>query len=135
MIIRKGKKSDSKNCLKLQKLDKRSYWRSIDFERSVTNKDVVFLVAEEDTKIVGYILGFIVPTKRTEALLHETRVDKRKRRKGIGTKLVSAFCKDVFKKKVKDIYAEIEQKHLKFYRGSCKFKVSGKWVEVVKKKK
>jgi len=135
MIIRNGKRSDSKKCLNLQRLDKRLYWKSIDFERSAIDKDVVFLVAEEDNKIIGYVLGFIVPTKRTEALVHETRVDKRKRGKGIGTELVNAFCKETFKKKVKDIYAEIEQKHLKFYRDACKFKISGKWIEVTKSKK
>jgi len=135
MIIRKGKKKDSKECIKLSKLDKESYWKSIDFEKSATDKDVVFLVAENDKKIIGYILGFIVPTKRTEALIHETRVDKRERGKQIGTKLVDAFCKEIFKRKVKDIYAEIEPDHLKFYRDACKFKVSGKWIEVAKRKK
>ena len=134
MIIRKGKAKDAKDCVRLSRLDKESYWETIDFEKSAKDKDVVFLVAEEEKKIIGYILGFIVPTKRTEALIHETRVEKGKRAKGIGTKLVNAFCDEIFKKGVKIIYAEIEPELLKFYRDACKFKESGKWIEVAKKK-
>lgn len=134
MIIRKGKRGDSKECFNLQKLDKESYWQIKDFEKSAMDEDVIFLIAEQDKKILGYILGFIVPTKRTEALIHETRVDKRERGKRIGTKLVNALCKELFKRGVRDIYAEIESDLLKFYGGSCKFKKSNKWIEVVKHK-
>ncbi|MBU3941111.1 MAG: GNAT family N-acetyltransferase, partial [Nanoarchaeota archaeon] len=98
MIIRKAKIKDIKQCLNIQKLDNGKYWKAIDFKKSVQNKGVVFLVAEENKEILGYITGFIVPTKRTDALLHETRVDKRQRKKGIGKKLVNAFCKEIFKK-------------------------------------
>jgi len=135
MIIRKGRKSDAIKCLNLQKLDKESYWKQEDFEKAALDEDVVFLVAEEDKKIIGYVLGFIVPTKRTEALIHETRVDRRKRRKRVGTKLVNAFCKEIFKKGVKVIYAEIEKDLLKFYMGACKFKESDRWIEVAKYKR
>jgi len=134
MKIRKGKMSDSKGCFSLCKQDKDTYWKVNDFQKSVRDKDVVFLVAEENGEIIGYVLGFVVPTKRIEAMVHETRVDKNQRGKKIGTKLVDAFCKELFQLGVKTIYAEIEPELLKFYRDSCKFKESGKWLEVVKTK-
>ncbi len=133
MIIRQAKKSDVKNCLLIRKQDK-TYWTQQDFEKSVVDKDVVFLTAE-NKKILGYIIGFINPTKRTEALICETRVDKKERGKRIGTKLVDAFCREAFKKGAKAIYAQIEQKHLAFYRDSCKFKITHRWTEVTRFKK
>lgn len=130
MKIRRAKSNDAKNCLKLQKLDKERYWRTEDFKRAAKHRDVVFVVAEENKKIVGYSLGFIVPTRRTDAMVHETRVDKRQRYKKIGTKLVNELCRQLFKKGAKEIFAEIEPKLLNFYVKSCKFKKSGKWLEV-----
>lgn len=134
MIIRKGKAEDAKNCVRISELDKESHWEITDFEESTKDEDVIFLVAEEDKKVIGYILGFIVPTKKTEALIHETRVHKDYRGKSIGTGLVDAFCKEIFNRGVKTVSAEIEPKHLTFYRDTCKFKESAKWIEVSKSK-
>lgn len=83
---------------------------------------------------MGYSLGFIVPTKRTEALMHETRVDLKCRGKKVGTKLVDAVCKTLFSQGVEVIYAMIEPKLKPFYINSCKFKETGKWIEVEKRK-
>jgi len=132
-MIRKAKKSDINAVLYLQKLDKGTYWKQTDLEKAIKDKDVVFLVAE-DKKVIGYIIGEIPPTKRTEAAICETRVHKKERGKRIGTKLVNELCKQCFKKGVKTIYAQIEPKHLKFYRDACKFKITHKWVEVAKYK-
>ena len=129
MKIRSAQKKDISACLSLHK---EKYWKSKDFEEAIKKRDVVFLVAEE-RKIVGYVLGFVVPTKRNEAMLHETRVHTKERNKGIGTKLVNECCKRLFKKGVNEIYAEIDKEHLPFYRDACKFSVSGKWVEVKRK--
>lgn len=133
MIIRKGKPEDAEACLGIFRLDKETYWEATDFEKSARDNDVVFLVAEENRRIVGYILGFVVPTKRTEALIHETRVERRTRRQGIGTELVNAFCEEIFRRGVEVIYAEIEPELLSFYVDACKFEESGKWIEVAKK--
>jgi len=134
MIIRKGKPEDAERCLSIFRADKESYWEAKDFERSAKDNNVVFLVAEENKKVIGYILGFIVPTKRTEALIHETRVERTKRKQGFGTELVNSFCKEIFKRGVELIYAEIEPELLEFYVDACKFEESGKWIEVAKKK-
>jgi len=134
MIVRKGKLQDAENCFSIFKTDKEAYWEIADFEKSAGDNDVIFLVAEESKRIVGYVLGFIVPTKRTEALIHETRVESRKRKQGIGTKLVNAFCEEAFKRGVEVIYAEIEPELLNFYVDACKFEESHRWIEVARKK-
>jgi len=135
MKIRRARKEDLEECLEMQKLDGGKYWNKDDFVKSIKDKLVIFLTAEEDKKILGYIIGFHSPTKRSDVMIHETRVNKKQRRKGIGTKLVNEFCKYAFKKGGKDIYAEIEPKLLKFYKNSCKFKITHKWIEVKKTKK
>jgi ribosomal protein S18 acetylase RimI-like enzyme len=132
MIIRKAIKKDLKGCLNLEKLDKGKYWKSIDFELAINNKLAIFLIAEEDKKIIGYIIGFFVPTKKTEVMIHETRVNKNLRHKKTGTKLVREFCKFAFANGSKEIYAEIDEKLKKFYINSCKFKKSRSWIEVKK---
>jgi ribosomal protein S18 acetylase RimI-like enzyme len=135
MKIRKARKTDAKACMRLFKLDKEKYWRIQDFENAAAHKDSIFLVAEEDKKVIGYVLGYIVPTRRIEAMLHETRTSRKERGKKIGTKLVDAFCKEAFKRGVKGVEALIAPKHIKFYVNACKFKKTGKWMEVTKTKK
>ncbi len=101
---------------------------------STKDKAVVYWVAEDKKKVIGYILGFVVPTKRTDALIHEVRVLKSYRGKNLGKKLVDACCKELFEKGVKNIYADIEPDLEKFYCKICKFKKYNNWVGVVKKK-
>ena len=134
MIIRNATKKDIADCLKITKFEKDKYWNKKDFSRSINHRDVIFLVAEEKDKVIGYILGFIAPTKKDDGMISETRVNVKYRKKGLGTKLVNAICNEMFKKGVKEVYAEIDPPLLKFYRDSCKFKETHKWIEVSKKK-
>jgi ribosomal protein S18 acetylase RimI-like enzyme len=134
MLIRKATEKDSEACMRLFELDNEKYWETSDFRSSAEHADVIFLVAEEDGRIVGYILGFILPTRRKEAMLVETRVHKEERGRRIGTDLVDAFCREAFAKGAKGVEAEIEPELLKFYRDSCGFKEVHKWIEVERKK-
>ncbi|MFP4424389.1 MAG: hypothetical protein ACLFP2_04115 [Candidatus Woesearchaeota archaeon] len=52
---------DVDQCIRLAKQENKEYWSRPDFEKSVEN--AIFLVAEIDNIVVGYIIGFIVPTK------------------------------------------------------------------------
>jgi len=134
MFIRKAIREDSEECMRLFELDNEKYWEISDFRRSAEHADVIFLVAEEDRRIVGYILGFVLPTRRKEAMLIETRVHRKERGRGIGTKLVDAFCREAFARGAKEVEAEIEPQHLEFYRDACGFKEVHKWIEVGRKK-
>jgi ribosomal protein S18 acetylase RimI-like enzyme len=134
MLIRRGTKEDSEECMRLYELDNEKYWEISDFRSSAEHADVIFLIAEEDSRIVGYILGFVMPTKREEAMIHETRVHKKERGRGIGAMLVDAFCREASARGVKEVEAEVGSQHLKFYRDACGFKEVHKWIEVSKKK-
>lgn len=132
MRVRDGRPNDAEECLKLQTLDNEKLWEALDFRNSAHHDDVIFLVAEEDSELLGYILGYITPTKRSEALIHETRVHRRMRRKGIGTKLVNAFCEKSFEKGAKVILAETAPEGITFYCGACGFKEIDSWIEVAR---
>jgi len=134
MQIRKGTKEDSEKCMRLFELDNEKYWEISDFRSSAEHADVIFLVAEEDSRIVGYILGFVTPTRRKEAMLIETTVHRKERGRGIGTKLVDAFCGEAFARGAKTVGALVEPQHLEFYRDACGFKEVHKWIEVSRKK-
>lgn len=136
MIIRKARTADIEDCLRIsrQRDEKDKYWLKEDFLKNIKDKYAVFLVAEEKGRVVGYCIGYIVPTKRTEAMVHETRVDLDYRGRHIGTKLVNAVCKALFNKNAKEVYALIEPKVKSFYINSCKFKQKGKWLEASKEK-
>lgn len=131
MRIRKGTKQDAESCMRIVKLDKATHLKAEDFKMCATDKNAVFFVAEE-TKVVGYILGFVVPTRHSEALIHETRVDKAFRGRGIGTALVEHFSSCMLSKGVKTVTAMIEPSLESFYIKSCGFKKVGNWVEAVK---
>jgi ribosomal protein S18 acetylase RimI-like enzyme len=134
MMLRKAQLKDVDACCRLARQEGEKYWTKENFCNGVKDKDVVFYVAEQDGKIIGYSSGFIVPTKRSEALLHETRVHTAHRGKDIGTNLVKKVTDALFRRRVKVIYAMIEPKVKKFYMGACKFKHTGSWLEASKRR-
>jgi N-acetylglutamate synthase-like GNAT family acetyltransferase len=134
MRIRKAQRKDVDECFRLARQEKEHYWEKKDFYNSLKNKDVEFYVAEENGKIIGFSEAFITPTRRKEALMHETRVDVKYRGKDIGTRLVKAVTNALFKKNVKIISALIKPELKPFYVNSCKFKEIDKWIEASKKK-
>ena len=134
MVIRNAKSKDIEECLKFQKADNENYWEKKDFKLALEDENVVFLVAENCGKVVGYVIGFHCPTKKSDVMLHETRILKSERGKGIGTLLVKKFCDEAFKRGARDIYALIEKDLESFYINSCKFNKSHVWIEVKKTK-
>ncbi len=130
MHIRPARPDDAKVCYELFLADAEEYWSPDDFRRSTEDSHVIFLVAEEADDIVGYILGFFVPTRKSEVGLHETRVHRDSRGKGIGTTLVAEFCRQAFTRGAKIVSASIEPELMKFYGDACGFQKSGEWIEV-----
>ena len=133
MNIRRASKEDVNTCIDIDRRDDEQYWEPVDLENSVEDEHAIFLVAEEE-EVIGYVIGFIVPTKRTEAMIHVTRVDIPERKKGAGKKLVDAFCEEAFRRGAEVAIAELVPELLEFYRDGCGFVERGKWVEVGRSK-
>jgi [ribosomal protein S18]-alanine N-acetyltransferase len=135
MRIRKATIKDIDECLGLQKSHGENFWKVNNLVKAVEDEDAIFLVAEEEGKIVGSILGCVNLVKRDEAHLQETRTHKKEERRGIGKTLVESFCKAAKRKGIKEIFAEIEIEHVPFYIKACKFNDRGKHVLISKKLK
>ncbi len=133
MIYRNASIDDVDSCLVLSSQQNEKYWTKKDFVNCINNSNCIFIVAEEERNLLGYVIGYIVPTKCNEAMVHESRVDINKRGKKIGTKLVQEFCNEAFSKGANVVYALIESKLKPFYVDSCDFKETGKWIETSKK--
>lgn len=132
MLMRNAKVRDLEPCITLAQQEGETYWTFSDFDRSISNKNAIFLVAAEGDEIRGYITGFIVPTKANEAMIHETRTDLASRGKKIGTRLVEAFCDEAFRRGATVIYALIKDELKPFYLDACHFKETGHWIEASK---
>ncbi|MGM5484067.1 MAG: hypothetical protein ACQER9_04095 [Nanobdellota archaeon] len=68
---RNAKEKDAEKCLKLSQQEGDKNWTLDDFKKSVQNENSIFFVYEIKNEILGYILGFVVPTKTDEANIHE----------------------------------------------------------------
>ena len=90
------------------------------FLASLTNEDVVVLVAEEKQNIVGYLVGelrdvpWLVETK--VANIANFGVDKKSRRLGVGKKLMDAFYKICQENNVDEIKLGVYNKNISAYR-------------------
>jgi N-acetylglutamate synthase-like GNAT family acetyltransferase len=126
MVIRKAKFKDIPFCLKAEASQGDSTFSERDFRNSIADPNAIFLVAEQNQQVIGFISGFIVPTKRTEAMIHSTMVHEQHTQKGIGSSLVRSFAKLAFERGVEQIYAEVEEGLDKFYE-KCGFKKVMLW--------
>jgi N-acetylglutamate synthase-like GNAT family acetyltransferase len=133
MKIEKAETKDVEGCLKIQESWKDNFFTVKDFKNSAKDKDAFFLVAVDNGEVVGFITGFRNLVKRNEAVLQNTMVEKKLKRKGIGKKLVIAFCDYVKKKGVSEIFTELEKEHVPFYVKACKFKDRGRHILAMKK--
>ena len=123
MVIRKAKKSDINDIIKLADqlrkteacLDKNlkndSYLSDVYKERQlkyIASRKKIYLVLENDGKLVGYINGYIVENtdiyyKEPVAYLDCLCIDKSVRKQGLGKKLIDEFTSIVKQKGVKYI--------------------------------
>ena len=104
MKIRKATEKDLKHCEELSRitelqLDTRKYPDKKYFREFL---GALFLVAEENRKIVGYVLG--EKEKAGLSSLNLMTVDKKQRGKGIGKVLLEKFCENSRKLGLKEVY-------------------------------
>jgi len=133
ITMRKAELKDIPFCLEVEASQEDSTFSEHDFRNSITDQDAIFLVAEEEQRVVGFILGFIVPTRRREATIHSTMVHKQHSQKGIGSSLVQNFAKFAFEQGVELIFAEVEEGPDKFYE-KCGFKKASVWYSMLLRK-
>lgn len=105
ITIRLAKLDDCKACCELSQIKELacadgSYISKNYFEKMV-DKDKMFFVAEENDKIVGFVLG--EPMKDNLAFMSLLTVDKSKRGKGVGKKLLTKFEEQCSNKKLNPI--------------------------------
>lgn len=127
VTIRKATREDVPSCLEVQRSRNDSTFSDHNFSESLANGNAIFLVAEMERQVVGFILGFVVPTRNEEAMIHSTMVRVSSAKLGIGTKLVQSFAEHAFgDRRVKVIYAEVESGPDEFYR-KCGFEKVFVW--------
>lgn len=101
MIIRKAKLKDINECVSLSKIKEFEYPLGFPDKESLTNSlDKIFLVVEEDNKVIGFILGY--PLTQKLVYLDLMTVHKNYRGKGIGQKLIKTFKEELKKRGVKE---------------------------------
>ena len=124
-----AKLKDISGCLSLLNETNEKHFNRKKFGLAIKNKNSIFLVTKEKGKVVGYVIGFVTPSDYTQAILQETRVSVKHRKKGIGTKLVVEFLKEAKKRKVTTIGAVVDEKDrigIAFYN-CLNFKKQGNW--------
>jgi len=131
--IRRAVPEDIPSCLEVEASQGDDTFSGGDFRNSITEPNAVFLVAELSQQVVGFILGYFVPTRRREAAIHSTMVDKQHEKRGIGSALVFSFTKLAFEQGVELVYAEVEEGPDKFYQ-KCGFKKEAVWYSMLLKR-
>jgi len=131
--IRKAEPKDVPICLEVEASQGDSTFSEDDFRNSIADLNAIFLVAEQNQRVIGFILGFIVPTRRREATIHSTMVHRQQVQQGIGSLLVRNFAKLAFEQGAELIYAEVEEGSDKFYE-KCGFKKMSVWYSMLLKK-
>lgn len=134
LSIRKAEGKDASFCLDVQASREDSTFSEQDYLNSISNPNAIFLVAEHDRRAIGFILGFIVPTKNAEAIIHSTMVHASYSHRGIGSNLVRRFVEIAFEGGVQEIFAEVEEGPDKFYE-KCGFRKVAMWHSMRLKKR
>jgi len=137
MKIRKGKSIDADQCFAISCAESHGPEMYDSFTRqtfidNTKDADAIFLVVVEGKEIMGFVVGFVVPTNKKEAMVHEVHVAEKHRGKRIGSELIDAFCAEASKRKVNTIYAEVTLERLSFYKNNS-FKKSTNYTEVYRK--
>jgi len=93
MLVRVAAAADVPACVEVSASRTDTFFVEKDFLNAINDKDAIYLVAESDGKVVGYIMGYVNPTKNDEAIIQSTMVHASYGNKGIGSMLVKALAK------------------------------------------
>lgn len=126
VTIRKAVPEDIASCLEVETSQGDDTFSGDDFRNSIAEPNAIFLVAEQSQQVVGFILGYVVPTRKREAAIHSTMVNRRHEKRGIGSSLVLNFAELAFGQGVELVYAEVEEGPDIFY-AKCGFRKAAVW--------
>jgi len=133
-IVRSAEERDIPACMDVQESEGPPYFSEADFVSMVRNSECIFLVVELEERVVGFIAGFVLPTKRSEASIHSTMVHRRFRGRGLGRTLVESFATAAFGSRgVEIITAGVEPGPDIFYQ-KCLFQKDLRWTSIVLQK-
>ena len=126
IIVRQATDGDISACLEVSVSRKDAFFQERDFLRALKDEDAIYLVAEADGKVVGYIMGYVNPTKNDEVMIQSTMVHADYRNRGVGSMLVKSLADRAFNRGVKHVYAEVEDGPDRFY-ARCGFRKEYEW--------
>jgi [ribosomal protein S18]-alanine N-acetyltransferase len=110
--IRKAEIEDIKSVFEIQQKQNLSYWSIEDYQSEIDNNDAVFLVAESEDKIVGFILARLITTLKVAEIVNLAVVGKYQKRE-IGKILLTELSKILITANYKKIELEVREQNLK----------------------
>ena len=81
-------------------------WSKISFENSINSKDTIFIVAEKDNKIIGYLGMYLF---LEDADISNVAVEKEYRRQHIGRELLEYILSEAKSRGVKNVALEVRE--------------------------
>lgn len=109
MIIRKIRSDDIDSVAAIEKANFSRPWTARDFDRYVDSKDGLFLVAEEDGRILGYCGVILSPP---EGDITNVSVASEYRGKGAGKKLVEEMLRRTEELGITTIFLEVRKSNV-----------------------
>ena len=109
--IRKAEIDDIEYIFEIQEKHNLGYWSIADYHSEVSNSDSVFLVAESEDNIVGFILARLITTFKTSEIVNFAVVEKYQK-KGIGKLLLTDLSSVLTASNYKKIELEVREQNL-----------------------
>lgn len=104
MLIRKMEEQDISQVAQIERENFSMPWSEKAFSDSLSQEEALFLVAEEEGRVLGYIGVYI---SLDEGEITNVSVDQNQRKKGIGNALVEQLKKAAAEKMVERIFLEV----------------------------
>jgi [ribosomal protein S18]-alanine N-acetyltransferase len=112
LIIRKAVIDDIESVFEIQEEQNLSRWSTEDYQSEIVNLQAVFLVAEIENKIVGFILARLIETLKVSEIVNFAVVEKYQKQ-GIGNLLLTVLSEILTTSNYKKIELEVREQNLK----------------------
>jgi [ribosomal protein S18]-alanine N-acetyltransferase len=111
LIIRKAVTDDIESVFEIQEEQNLSRWSTEDYQSEIVNHQAVFLVAEIETKVVGFILARLIETLKVGEIVNFAVVEKYQKQ-GIGNLLLMDLSEILTTTNYTKIELEVRQQNL-----------------------